>query len=113
MTYETGAIAPLNDLAYRIHRAAEAKGFWDGERNMGEMLMLAVSELSEALEEHRAGNPPVYYDDGKPEGLAVELVDCVIRCLDVLSSLGVNIDGIVNRKLAYNATRPHKHGKAY
>ena len=24
-----------------------------------------------------------------------------------------NIDGVVARKMAYNASRPHKHGKAY
>ncbi len=30
-----------------------------------------------------------------------------------MASLGVNIDGVVARKMAYNATRGHKHGKAY
>jgi hypothetical protein len=109
-------------------------------RNMGEMLMLATSELAEALEEHRDGNPVHYYSyihspalsgtgldfsvmgpdeldrlsiKKKPEGLAVELADCVIRCLDTLHSLGVDIDGIVQEKMAYNSTRPHKHGKGY
>ena len=76
----------LNDLARQINDNARAKGFWDdAERNMGEMLMLAVSELA----------------------------DCIIRCLDTMHSLGVDIDGVVARKMAYNASRPHKHGKAY
>ena len=107
---------PLNALAQRIHDNARAKGFWDSEqRNFGEMLMLATSELSEALEEHRDGNPNVYYDalTGKPEGAAVELADCIIRVLDTMHSLGVDIDDVVAEKMAYNATRPHKHGKAY
>ncbi len=34
---------------------AKAKGFWDKERNVGEMLMLIVSELGEALDAHREG----------------------------------------------------------
>lgn len=112
-------------------------------RNMGEMLMLAVSELAEALEEHRHDKPVHYYAykispalhlsaeernrldsmskeelralgiDKKPEGLAVELADCVIRCLDTLHSLGVDIDNIVQEKMNYNQGRPHKHGSLY
>lgn len=49
----------------------------------------------------------------KPEGVAVELADCIIRCLDTMHGLGVDIDAVVARKMAYNATRPHKHGRAY
>jgi hypothetical protein len=104
---------------------------------MGEMLMLAVSELAEALEEHRSDRPVHYYNykippvrqgqypqlaletmtderlkdlgiDKKPEGLAVELADCIIRCLDTLHSLEVDIDEIVEEKMVYNAGRPHK-----
>ena len=92
----------FNELAKEINATAKSKGFWDHERNMGEMLMLAVSELSEALEEDRDHNSPVWYrhssecdhEEGrfpaectctpKPEGAVVELADCVIRCLDTL-----------------------------
>lgn len=92
------------DLAIRINKTAVEHGFWESERNLGEMLMLAVSELSEALEEHRDGNPPLWYRhasdcrsstgqtftvlsgccNAKPEGAAVEIADCLIRCLDTL-----------------------------
>lgn len=112
-------------------------------RNMGEMLMLAVTELAEGLEEDRDGKPVHYYtalQDGerrqvttgssqgyefpngarvpegtllKPEGLAVELADCIIRCLDTMQSLDVDIEGIVREKMDYNAQRAFKHGKAY
>lgn len=106
---------PLNDLAAQIHQIAKDHGFWDGERNFGEMIALAHSELSEALEAHRAGDPAYWLAGGtqKPEGTAVELVDCIIRCLDTLQSMGVDIDQIVRAKVDYNAGRPHKHGKAY
>ncbi len=106
-------MSTLNELAQQINDNARDKGFWDADRNMGEMLMLAVSELSEALEEHRYDRPPVYYSNGKPEGVAVEIADCIIRCLDTMHSLGVDLDAIVAEKMAYNATRPLKHGKAY
>lgn len=45
----------LNELAQKIHENAKAKGFWDAPRNTGEVFMLIVSELGEALEAHRKG----------------------------------------------------------
>ena len=45
----------LNDLAKQIHENAVAKGFWDEPRNTGEIFMLIVSELGEALEADRMG----------------------------------------------------------
>lgn len=45
----------LNILAQQIHENAKAKGFWDQPRNTGEVFMLIVSELSEALEADRKG----------------------------------------------------------
>jgi NTP pyrophosphatase (non-canonical NTP hydrolase) len=124
-------VTTLNALALRINQIAKEHGFWDEERNMGEMLMLAVSELAEALEEHRSGKPNVYYvhtEDcaqgqeesrercnciPKPEGLAVEIADCIIRCMDTMYSLDVDIDAIVREKMRYNYNRPRKHGRAY
>ena len=116
MTIDQNLTFSLDDLASEIHQNARDKGFWDEDRNFGEMIALVHSELSEALEEHRDGNPDVWFTkDGKPEGTAVELVDALIRILDTLKSLdsGYGIDTIVRLKMEYNATRPRKHGKAY
>ena len=43
----------LNTLAKEINDCAVAHGFWEGDRNFGEMIALMHSELSEALEDHR------------------------------------------------------------
>jgi len=103
----------LNDLSKRIREIAVAHGFWDTERNFGEMIALAHSELSEALEEHRAVDPCAsYIKDGKPEGYAIELIDCIIRCLDTIGP-DVDIDMLMEQKMKYNENRPYKHGKNY
>ena len=51
-----------------IHNTARAKGWWDEPREDGTMIALMHSELSEALEALRAGNPA---DDKIPEYEAV------------------------------------------
>lgn len=106
----------LNLLAYDIHSANAWKGFWplDKEPNLAEKIMLVVTELSEAVEELRAGSPRFYLGDGgKPEGVDVELVDALIRLLDILGYREADIDTLLQMKLAYNESRPHKHGKAF
>ena len=89
----------LNDLAKQIHENAKAKGFYDEPRNTGELFMLMVSELAEALEADREGRRAdidVYLDrlSVHPEGevyffqshikdtLEDEIADVVIRVLD-------------------------------
>lgn len=70
------------ELIKEIHENAVAHGWWEGERDIAEIYALIHSELSEALEEYRSGKEMLYYVDGKPEGIAVELADAVIRILD-------------------------------
>lgn len=104
----------LNSLAREVHEANRAKGFWDDPRSLCETTMLIVTELAEAVEEDRAGRAGVWYaDNGKPEGIDIELIDALIRLLDLLGSRGTDVDELLKQKLAYNATRAPKHGKAY
>ena len=46
----------------------------------------------------------------KPEGVAAELADVVIRSLDFADLYGIDLESAIAEKLAYNATRGHRHG---
>lgn len=78
-------------------------------RNDGEMFCLMHSEISEALEAVRVGNPP---DDKIPEykGTAAELADVVIRIMDYCHVRGLDLAGAVLAKIEFNKNRPYKHG---
>ena len=105
----------LNELADAIHTQAKANGFHDLPRRLPEKLMLASSELGEAFEEWRKNSSVdtgAYYEvDGKPEGWATEIVDCIIVCLDILASEGIEVDYILGKKMEFNMTRERLHGK--
>lgn len=45
----------IDELIQTAHKQAVDAGFWDSERNIGEVLMLCISECGEALEAHRNG----------------------------------------------------------
>lgn len=102
----------LNDWARRIHENAVAHGWWEtGDRPLPEILMLCVTELAEAMEEYRNGKPLIYDgEDGKPEGIAVEMIDCIIRILDWMGHNNVDVDNEVDTKVTFNEGRPYRHG---
>lgn len=79
-----GDMESINYLIKKIHENAISHGWWEEERSRDEIFALIHSELSEALEEYRNSKPMIYYMDGKPEGIAVELADAVIRILDYI-----------------------------
>lgn len=109
---DVAPVTTLNELTKEIHDNAVSHGWWDEPRNLLEIVALCHSELSEAVEEYRAGRPMVWAnEDGKPEGIATEMADCLIRILDWFGHEGLDTDEIVRQKMAYNRGRPYKHGK--
>ena len=109
---DVAPVTTLNELTKEIHDNAVSHGWWDEPRNLLEIAALCHSELSEAVEGYRAGRPMVWAnEDGKPEGIATEMADCLIRILDWFGHEGLDADEIVRQKMAYNRGRPYKHGK--
>lgn len=100
----------INELAKDIHKNAVEHGWWEKERPLGEVIALIHTELSEAFEEYRDGKPMVYKEGEKPEGIAVELIDAVIRIFDYLAHEKVDIEGLLIAKHEYNKKRPYRHG---
>jgi NTP pyrophosphatase (non-canonical NTP hydrolase) len=120
----------LNALRDRALRIAVGHGFTDA--TIGEDIALMHSELSEALEDHRAGKRPneVWYlpliadiqthyatmyatPDGsprKPCGIPSELADVIIRVLHFCGKHSIDIEKAVLEKMIYNDSRPMKHG---
>lgn len=92
----------LNELAQLCHAVAVEKGFWEKERNIGEALMLIVSELAEAMEAHRKQDH---------ENFKEEIADSFIRLLDLCGGLKLDMEEEINKKYLKNKNRPYKHGK--
>ena len=99
-------------LADRAHQNAKAKGFWQADRNDGEMIALMHSELSELLEAHRHGDPP---SEHIPEftGREEEGADLLIRLMDYFVARNLRVPEAVIAKMEFNANRPYMHGKNF
>ena len=108
------------------------------QRNVGELCMLIDSETAEAFEAYRNNEPNLwfeyndsgektgptdYYADspvrdhvingkelGKPQGMAAELADVIIRVLDMADELDIPVIDAVLFKHKYNQTRSYRHG---
>ena len=122
----------IQDWQKKIYESNKAKGFWDEDRNVGEMLMLVTSELGEAIEAHRKGRfadmedfsirgidrscTEDFVNDFEydiKDTFEDEIADAVIRLLDLAAGLNINLERHISLKMQYNETRPYKHGKKY
>ena len=110
--YEAQAKYCGNELQKICHDLAVSAGWWKdlktgedmrGKRNVGELLCLIHSEISEAMEGHRKN-----LQDDKlvhRKMLEVELADAVIRIIDMAGGFDMDIGGAIAEKLAYNQSR--------
>jgi NTP pyrophosphatase (non-canonical NTP hydrolase) len=123
----------LNELAKTVHENAKSKGFYDNKKNIGEMLCLIHSEVSEALEADRnkqyckIDKPQENvlmgwtsdidfqhdYKDKVKGSFEEEMADIVIRVLDMCAFKNIDLDLHVKAKMRYNASRQFMHGKSY
>jgi NTP pyrophosphatase (non-canonical NTP hydrolase) len=102
-------VTALSRTIFDINKAA---GWWTDlktgqstheTRNVGEVLMLIVSEVAEAMEADRKG----LMDDklSHRSGLEVELADAVIRIFDLAGAKGLDIGNAIMEKILYNMSR--------
>ena len=126
----------LNELSHIAHENAVEKGFYERKRDLPELAMLIITELSEAVEAERKGakiephrqkwaneyNVDLdewdidtfngYHTDMRGT-IEEEIADAFIRLLDLCGYYDINIDAWITTKMKYNSMRPKKHGKVY
>lgn len=154
-------MSDISTLQKLIHEENKAKGFWDDRKAIpvgmevtkhftpdeikfvkgaivSQMLMLIVSEISEAQEALRKGRGAnmksfdtdmSYADDPAAinfnemvfknafssfikDTFEDELADATIRIFDLAAGLGIDLERHIELKRKYNKTRPYKHGKS-
>lgn len=109
-----------------------------GQRNVGELTALVMTELAEAFESYRNSEPDLWFEYaipgpngetmknkptdgfsdqpsfggvlGKPQGIASELADVIIRVVDWADEYDIPLVQAILEKHAYNQTRPWRHG---
>jgi hypothetical protein len=93
-----------NSLTRRMNEVrtmTDAKGFGADESRIWEMFALIHTEVSEATNAYKKGEPI--------EHVGEELIDTVIRILHLLSVLGLNPDNLFDDKMKRNWERPHRY----
>lgn len=133
----------LNELSKKIYEGNKLRGFDASKENIGQTLMLIVSELAEALEADRKDKRKklnVFERDLEYAKLEIsdfetenencdwlknrfettikdtfedEIADSFIRLFDLCGALSIDIEKHIDLKLRYNSTRSFKHGKRY
>ena len=108
--YDTNA---LNGMIADINAAAE----WMRDRLDGTAIGLIHGEVSEMMEARRRPGWRTYPSEHIPEftALVEEGADVIIRVLDLFERLGLSkqLALAIPAKVAYNATRPFKHGRTF
>lgn len=113
------SITKDGDKALEILQLLNVQPFTHKTRNVGELLCLVHSEISEAMEGYRKN----LMDDKLPHRtmFEVELADAVIRILDIAGAMRLDLDGAIEEKRNFNKVRAdHKpenrlkeNGKAF
>jgi NTP pyrophosphatase (non-canonical NTP hydrolase) len=118
----------LNELRDKAYAESHKRGFYDGDKNLAEQLMLIVRELSEALEFDQLGKwskdaaalclvNPYARNDGEflvdykqfvKDSVEDELADVLIRIFSMAGHYNIDLDSVVQAKMRYNSLRQYK-----
>ena len=96
-------VAALTNIQNKLHGQARIMGWHNKEREVGTLIALCHSELSEALEGARKDLMDDHLKERKM--LEVELADCIIRILDMAGLYDLDVAGAIADKHLYNANR--------
>jgi len=91
----------IDELVREAHGTAIDKGWWVWDRNDLSIHALIHSEIAEATEAFRSGNENAQLE---------ELADAVIRIADYCGYKNWDLSQALAIKMAYNKTRPFRHG---
>jgi NTP pyrophosphatase (non-canonical NTP hydrolase) len=112
-------------MTEEVYENTVAKGWYETSRTFGDDVALGHSEWSEMLEAYRdygmedasfqacASKGDHTSDEDhicKPEGIGSEAADVLIRLMDTCRRYDINLEFEYERKMAFNRTRPHRHG---
>lgn len=101
----------LKNIQQKCYDNAKKLGWTEKFIPVPEMIALIHSEVSEALEAYRKDEKISWTDEhGKPQGIASEFADIIIRVGHYAQLLSIDLQKEVLRKLEYNLTRPYRHG---
>lgn len=111
----------IRELQAEAHTNAAKKGWWDKPVSFGDCCANFHGEISEAFEAFKDGYDLNEIRDipgseccaggpRKPEGIPVELADCVIRIMDFCGKHGIDLQAAIERKMDFNCYRPYRHG---
>ncbi len=91
----------LNERMAEVRAMCDAKGFSAAPERIWEMLALIHTEVSEATDAYKKGEPLDHVGE--------ELIDAIIRILHLVSALGLDADALFDAKMAHNWQRPYKY----